>query len=417
FGATPARLKFLKSEATENAAVVRVVAMYALAHAGVAFRLKVGGRTALATAGDGDLLRAAGSVWGTAVTPALARLDWGSRPDSEPPMRVVGLASRPGLSRGSRDAVLISANSRPISSRALTHAVEDAYRGSLERGRYPMVVVDIAIDPTSVDVNVHPTKREVRFHQEGAIFAAVQQAIRRCLGEGGALPYPVSDPPRPAAGAQLTLAEPTLHRPGPTRLAANPPGNSTGAGPLRPLGQVQDGYLVAEAAEGLVLVDQHAAHERVLYNLYLRRLKEGGGAAQAMVLPQTVDLDPGALAALTDHQTQLSALGFSVEEFGPRTARIVATPIELPPARAAETLAELLDAFAEGRAADVLERTAAIVACHSAVRFGDRLDLTEQRRLLEDMEPAADSSTCPHGRPTRLLLEWRDLRRHFRRNY
>jgi DNA mismatch repair protein MutL len=181
---------------------------------------------------------------------------------------------------------------------------------------------------------------------------------------------------------------------------------------------VVDGYLVAEGEDGVVLVDQHAAHERVLYNRFLARLESRSLAApsQALLLPETVELDPAQVAAAADHRDRLSALGFEVEEFGPRTLRVTAVPAETPPDRALTALQELLGLFAGARS-DPAHELASSLACHSAVRFGDRMDPAEQRRLLAELEVADQSITCPHGRPTRLLLTWQDLKRHFKRNY
>jgi DNA mismatch repair protein MutL len=186
---------------------------------------------------------------------------------------------------------------------------------------------------------------------------------------------------------------------------------------LRPIGQVGPGYLVAEGPDGLVLVDQHAAHERVLYNRLLERLRTGRGMTQPLLMPQAVDVEPRLIATAADHRADLANLGLEYEEFGPRSIRIIAVPVEMPAGRATAAVQETLAALADNRGEGALEKAAAALACHSAVRFGDTLDLAEQRRLLVDLEAADDAVTCPHGRPTRLLVEWQDLKRHFRRNY
>jgi DNA mismatch repair protein MutL len=186
---------------------------------------------------------------------------------------------------------------------------------------------------------------------------------------------------------------------------------------LRPIGQAGPGYLVAEGPHGLVLVDQHAAHERVLYNRLLERLRSGRGVSQALLIPQAVDLEPALIAAASDHRDELAKLGLEYEEFGPRSLRITAVPAELPSGRATAAIQETLAALAETRGDGAVESAAAALACHSAVRFGDVLDVSEQRKLLADLEATEESITCPHGRPTRLLVEWQELTRHFRRNY
>src|SRR5437763_2461450 len=186
---------------------------------------------------------------------------------------------------------------------------------------------------------------------------------------------------------------------------------------LRPLGQVLDGYLVAEGPDGIILIDQHAAHERVLYNRFLSRLRGAPAPSQPLLLPQVVELEPSLVAAAADHGERLNALGFEVEGFGQGAVHVRAAPVETPAGRIEEALLDLLSSLAGSRAEDRQERAAASIACHSAVRFGDSMDLSEQRRLLEELERTPDSITCPHGRPTRLELSSQELRRHFRRNY
>jgi DNA mismatch repair protein MutL len=323
---------------------------------------------------------------------------------------VVGAVSPPQLSRGTRDGVLLAVNGRPIASRALGFALEECYRGSLERGRYPMAVLDLAVDPAAIDVNVHPTKREVKFRDEGAVFTLLQRAVRAALVGAEAPRLPVSAPAGPLPGPWLAPVQVEMHEAAP-HLA--PMAAAAGNGFLRPVGQVMDGYLVAEGAEGLILVDQHAAHERVLYNRFRARLDAGSTSSQALLLPLTVELDAATAAALPGKTAELGSLGFEVEAFGPRTARILAGPAETPPGRLEDAFREVL----AGLRGNSMEEALASLACHSAVRFGDQLDPSEQRRLIDELGSTTPDATCPHGRPTRLLIPWQDLRRHFRRNY
>lgn len=406
FATTPARLKFLRSEAVEAAACVQVVQSYALLYPEVRFELTVNGRRSLASLGDGRPESAAGAVLGPAVARELVEVD-------APGIR--GLVSQPRLHRSSRAGILLAVNRRPIASRSLLYALEDCYRGMLERGRHPVCVLDLTVPPDEVDVNVHPAKREVRFKEEGAVFAALQRAVRPAL-EGGR-PYQVQLEPPAAARSAAALA-PVLHEVA-TFLAETPEAAAvaTSAGLLRPLGQAAGGYLIAESAEGIVLIDQHAAHERILYNRFLARLRGARGSSQPLLVPEILDLEPAQAAALRDHRDSLAAVGFDAEEFGPRQARLLGAPLETPVGRAGTALLEALTALAAGRGGTAVEQAASSLACHSAVRFGDALDIAEQRRLLEELEQAAEAVTCPHGRPTRLLLDWQQLKRHFRRNY
>jgi DNA mismatch repair protein MutL len=435
FANVPARLKFLKSDATEVAAIKDIVSAFALLHPHVRFHLTVDSRAAVSTNGDGDRRRAIAAVFGPPVAGemlemigmplnphelegpatqaaerAAERLALSSR---GPLLRVTGMVSQPRLSRGSRDGMVLAVNGRPISARSLVYALEECYQGRLERGRHPVAVIDVGIDPELVDVNVHPAKKEVRFRDEGAVFAALQRAVRAALDGSDPFRY------RPAeTGAEASTAIPgpqlTLHESPAVMEQTNGHGATA---VLRPIGQAGPGYLVAEGPHGLVLVDQHAAHERVVYNRLLERLRTGRGASQPLLIPQAVDVDPALIAAAADHRAELANLGLEYEEFGPRSLRITAVPVELPSGRATAAIQETLAALAENRGDGAMQKAAAALACHSAVKFGDVLDVAEQRRLLADLEAAEESITCPHGRPTRLLVEWQELTRHFRRNY
>jgi DNA mismatch repair protein MutL len=409
FNNVPARLKFLKSDATEIAAIKDVVSAFALLHPHVRFHLTIDSRVAVSTTGDGDRRRAIAAVFGAPV--AAEVLEMVGMPLAS------GMVSQPRLSRGSRDGIVLAVNGRPISSRALVYALEECYQGRLERGRHPVAVIDIGIDPELVDVNVHPAKKEVRFRDEGAVFGALQRAVRAALDGSDPFRYrPVESPASFAAGR--VAPQLTIHEAGRALLTAEPsvtPSVETAL--LRPIGQVGPGYLVAEGPHGLVLVDQHAAHERILYNRLLERLRSGRGMSQPLLIPQAVDVEPALIAAAADHRASLANLGLEYEEFGPRSLRITAVPVEMPAGRATAAVQETLAALAESRGDGALEKAAAALACHSAVRFGDVLDIPEQRRLLADLEAAEESITCPHGRPTRLLVEWQELTRHFRRNY
>lgn len=409
FGNVPARLKFLKSDATEVAAIKEVVSAFALLHPHVRFHLTIDSRAAVSSNGDGDRRRAIAAVFGQQT--AAEMLEMIGMP------LVTGMVSQPRLSRGSRDAMVLAVNGRPISARSLLYALEECYQGRLERGRHPLAVIDIGIDPELVDVNVHPAKKEVRFRDEGTVFAALQRAVRAALD--GSEPFRF----RPGGGGETaveasTAPQLTLHdAPAAAAAAADTNGHTATATVLRPIGQAGPGYLIAEGPHGLVLVDQHAAHERVIYNRLLARLRSPQGASQPLLIPQAVDVEPALIAAAADHRSDLANLGLEYEEFGPRSLRITAVPVEMPSGRATAAIQETLTALAENRGDGAIEKAAAALACHSAVRFGDVLDVAEQRRLLADLEAADESITCPHGRPTRLLVEWQELTRHFRRNY
>src|SRR5207247_1080255 len=275
FGNVPARLKFLKSDATEMAAIKDVVGAFALLHPHVRIHLTIGSRPAVRTNGDRDRQRAIASVYGPTV--AAEMLEMIGLP------LVAGMVSQPRLSRGSRDGMVLAVNGRPIRARSLVFALEECYQGRLERGRHPIAIIDIGIDPELVDVNVHPAKKEVRFRDEGAVFAALQRAVRAALDGSDPFRY---RPAESVSAAEVVLPGPqlTLHD-APTAVAAAETNGHAATAVLRPIGQAGPGYLIAEGPHGLVLVDQHAAHERVLYNRLLERLRNGRGATHPLLHP------------------------------------------------------------------------------------------------------------------------------------
>jgi len=404
---TPARLKFLKQPATENAVILRLAAELALAQPGVAMRLELNGRHAFQTSGNGDLRTAFAAIQDTATATAMLAIEDGP---------VTGLISPPAMHRATRDHIVILVNGRRIHHRNLAFAVEQAYRGLREPDRFPLAVLDLRLDPADVDVNVHPTKREVRFRSEGAVFSAVERACYHALRQSPV--YEVR-----AAGSTLgpalelretaSVAPPALFSGEPAAAGADRPDRLP---PLRYVGQLLDGYLVAEAPGAMVVIDQHAAHERVLFARILRRLEERRPSSQMFLIPHVVELGPDRAAAFEPHEAWLHSLGFEGERFGPLTIRLNAAPAELPEHRVNPVFERLLEDLAEERTPDRrLHETAALIACHSAVRFGDAMPPDSAAQLLSSLALTAEPISCPHGRPTTLILPDHQLRRLFKR--
>lgn len=414
---TPARLKFLKQPATENAVITRLVGELALAHPSIAFALDVDGRRALETPGNVELRVTFAAVYDAPTAAAMLELD-------QPMVR--GLISPPALHRATRDHVVILMNGRRIHHRNLAFAVEQAYRGLREPDRFPLAVLDLRVDPAEVDVNVHPTKREVRFRNEGSIFALVERACYRALRQS-----PLYELQTSAGGPLLELRETTSPHPYPPwqageaieQRAAREVGREEGtavAGPRLPpleyVGQLLRGYLVAEAPDAVVLVDQHAAHERVLFDRILRRIEQRQASSQLLLIPRVIDLTPAQVAAFQEHEAWLQTLGIEGERFGPHTVRIHAAPADMPEDRVARVLELLLVDLAGERTPDRrLRETAALMACHSALRFGDSMTPESARQLLSSLALTDEPISCPHGRPTALILPDDQLRRLFKR--
>ena len=406
---TPARLKFLKQPATETAMISRLVGELALANPAIAMQLSIDGRRALETTGSGDLRATFGEVYDPELAAPMLSIEEAS---------VQGLLSPPALHRGTRDHIVILVNHRRIQHRNLAFAIEQAYRGLRDPDRYPLAVLNVTIDPAEVDVNVHPTKREVRFRNEGAIFALLERACYRALRTSPL--YEV----RPAVGGpRLELHETavratTTPHPDPAP-AAQGEGMSATASKLPALtyvGQALNGYLVAQAPQALVLIDQHAAHERVLFDRLRQRLEERRTGSQLLLIPQVVDLLPAQVAAWEAHHAWIRQFGFEAEPFGPRTIRLLAVPADLPEVRARTVFELLLADLAGERTPDRrLRETAALIACHSAVRFGDPLSSQAAHQLLSSLAETDEPISCPHGRPTTLILGDEHLRRLFQR--
>jgi DNA mismatch repair protein MutL len=407
---TPARLKFLKQPATENAVIVRTVSELALANPGVAFGLQVDGRRILETPGTGDARAAFAAVYDPPTAAAMLAID---------ETLVRGLISPVALHRATREHEVILVNGRRVHHRNLAFALEQAYRGLREPDRFPLAVLDLRVDPAEVDVNVHPTKREVRFLKEGAMFAAIERACYHALRQS-----PLYELQPSAGGPLLELRETAVLSPGHPDL---PQGGreieeggrgmeSSRLPPLAYVGQLLNGYLVAEAPGAAVLVDQHAAHERVLFDRLRHQLEQGQPSSQLLLIPHVVDLTPAQVAAFEQHAAWLAALGFEGERFGPHTVRIHAAPSDMPEARVGRALDLLLSDLAGERTPDRrLRETAALIACHSAVRFGDAMTAESAGQLLSSLATTTDPISCPHGRPTTLILPDDQLRRLFRR--
>ncbi len=413
FRNVPARLKFLKSPATENSHIANVVTQYALAFPEVKFVLFLEGRMMLRTPGSGQLIDSVVEVYGLEV--AQNMLEVKSASSSSP--GVSGLAGSPAISRSSRGYLSFFVNRRWITSRLLTRAVEEAYHGLLMSGRYPIAITNITLPPQEVDVNIHPTKTEIKFQQEHVVFSTVQRAVRQALVEQ--MPVPKVDavgarmasPPEPAQ-ALWTSAE--IGRTTPPPLA--PPTPAASLPVLRVLGQLEATYITAEGPDGLYLIDQHAAHERVLFEKIQHQRSRQDIEVQGLLEPVTFEVNPRQEQVMASHYQSLAEFGFSIEPFGDRTYLVRAVPALLHDRDWAGMLTELLDSLPGESRSDWGESIAASMACHGAVRAGQALADGELRELVRQLEQTAMPQTCPHGRPTMIHVSSRQLRKEFGRD-
>jgi len=425
FGRQPARRKFLRSTGAESGQVASLLGLYAMAYPEVAFALTVDGRRSLVTSGGGDRREAVGKIYGPQAAAALLELEPDSAAPGEP--LVSGLISPPDLTRGNRSYITCFVNRRIVQPRRLVFAVESAYESFLLSGRHPIAVLDLRLPADEVDVNVHPTKSEVRFLRERDVHAAVYHRVRETLGRlsaSAARAIPSWSPFRaqssensPAPGALplwrvIGQVEPHDRSPSATPV----PPVSPAVPILRVVGQAGSLYIVAEGPDGMYLIDQHAAHERVLYEKLLVQRSQRMLDVQGLLSPVSVELTPGQAATLDAHAGALSGLGFELEPFGPRTYLLRAIPNILADKDTGRTLTDLLDDLAEGaETPDRDSRATMTVACHAAVRAGKTLVMDEMRELLSQLEHCDLPRTCPHGRPTMIHLSSEALEREFRR--
>jgi len=392
---TPARRKFLKSPLHETGLCQQTVVRYALAFPEVAFKLTVDGRERL-VAPPATLAERAALAVGREAAGELLPIAWEAAE-----LQVHGLVSSPAVGRSGRDGQYFFLNRRPIRSGLLAVMLERPYAGRLPPGRYPLGILHIELDPALVDVNVHPRKAEVRFAQERAVYQAVSQAVSAALlpfpmMEGGSTPaWPF--PETPAAPAMIAEAGVTYE---PDRR-------------VEALGQVHNSYIVARTANGLLVVDQHAAHEAVLAGQLL-----AGSPPLPLTPPVRVELTGHEADLLAAHLPVLADLGLEVEPFGGHSFLVRTLPEPLGGQEVSSLLAELLAELAAGRDLDpeaLREKLAGKAACRAAVKAGDLLTVARQQELLDHLLALWSPGVCPHGRPTFFALGIEEIERRFLR--
>jgi len=413
FRQVPARLKFLKSVATENGHIANVVSQYALAFPEVKFSLSIDGRVALRTPGSGRLIDSIVEVYGAEVAGHMIEIG-GEAKASSP--QVVGMVGSPKVSRSGRGQLSFFVNRRWVNSRLLARAVEEAYHGLLMSGKHPVAIINIWLPTQEVDVNIHPTKSEVKFRNEHLVFSAVHRAVRQALVEK--MPVPRIEEvavayESPSKPRQVFLPPAQVRPASPAPWAPEVPTSPLPV--LRILGQLDNSYIIAEGPDGLYLIDQHAAHERVLFDNIEHQRSQREIEIQGLLEPMTLEVSPRQGEVLRSHYDDLAEFGFAIEPFGDRTFLVRAVPALVYRKDWVGMLRELLDSLAEGGKGDWVEGIARSIACHGAVRAGQALTDTEMRELVRQLEQSATPRTCPHGRPTMIHLSSGQLKKEFGR--
>ncbi|MCH8274503.1 MAG: DNA mismatch repair endonuclease MutL [Armatimonadetes bacterium] len=427
FGNTPARLKFLKSDTSETSAVAELTGRYAVAHPHVAFILRFGEKAGLSTPGTGDLLEALAGVWGADLARALAEVD-----STVSGIRVQGFVGPPHLNRPNRNHQLLFVNGRPVRSKTLFAAVDAAFRSLTPERRYAVVALCLSVNPADVDVNVSPTKSEVKFQREGTAFDAVRLAVRSSLMEHGLMPSAATGATPPETPHGMASAAAALATLAPAETVAELFVAPSELQPrqerfpflellddLRVMGQAVNTFIVASTRKGIVIIDQHVAHERVLYE-YLCGLKAGGAVeAQSLLSPETVQFDRSAAIALTERLEDLKGVGFTLEPFGQQDFLIRTVPAAAAnkdyKSLLREVADELLETGGREKAQDIREKIWIMSACRMAVKAGDPLSVQEMERLIRDLAETENPYLCPHGRPITVTLTYDELMRRFKR--
>ena len=401
---TPARRKFLRAAATETRAVAEAVAVLALTRPDVAFTVSSDGRALLDLPATGRRIDRIHALWGRELADTLLPL--GHRAG---PIEVAGFVQRPSDAKPAGRKAYVFVSGRPVRDPFLVRAAEAGYRSTIHPGDRPSLVLFLDVPGDLVDVNVHPTKLEVRFRDRFLVEGLIEEAVRRALGPlAAAAPLGAGSP-----WAGLGEAVPAGV---PLELFASPTG--PGPRPSAPLLQVFDTYILFPNDDGVAIVDQHSAHERVLYEATMRQLAGDGVPAQRLLLPLTLDFAPAELEAMEAHRELLTRVGFELEQLSGRTVAVTTAPNPHPRFDAARCLAELVADLAGGRFggwANRLERFAATFACRAAIKAGHHLDPEEMRELIYRLLTATLPAHDVHGRPTVVQLPKEELERRFGR--
>jgi DNA mismatch repair protein MutL len=412
----PARLKFLKSANTENSHIAHLVSQYALAFPEVKFTLVLDKRPSLQTTGNGDLREVVSKIYGTELAQRMLKVA-----HKDGLVKVTGLTSPPSLARSNRNYLSFFVNRRWVRSPLLTRATEEAYHGLLMDGQHPIVVINVSLPPQELDVNIHPAKAQIKFCQEQVVFASVRKAVEEVLGRAPTRLLELGDRQRTNSKAVLfSMSSRQWEKPRmimdnePTFLVSQLPAMELPV--LRVLGQLANTYVIAEGPDGLYLIDQHAAHERILYDQILAQWSQKAVEVQGLLQPVTIEFSPREEEILKASEELLTQFGFTIEPFGNRSYLIRTVPALMARANIIEIITALLDGLASKESLNPWEeRIAQSLACHGAIRAGQQLSNEEVRELIKQLEHTKQPRTCPHGRPTMIHLSAHQLEKEFDR--
>ena len=402
----PARLKFLKSVNTENSHIAHLVSQYALAFPEVKFTLVLDKRPSLRTTGNGELREVISEIYGLELAQSMLNVEQG-----DGLTKINGLTSPPSLARSSRNYLSFFVNRRWVRSPLLTRATEEAYHGLLMDGNHPVSATNIFISAQELDVNIHPAKAQIKFCHEQTIFSSVRKAIEEALAR-----TPI------ASSKHVPFSVTSKQWQSPRMIMDSEPAFAVAQLPtmelpvLRILGQLSNTYIIAEGPDGLYLIDQHAAHERILYDRILAQWAQREVEVQGLLQPITIEFSPREEETLRASKEFLAEFGFTIEPFGNRSYMIRAIPSLMAKSNIIEIITALLDKLASKDSPNPWEeKIAQSLACHGTIRAGQQLSNEEMRELMKQLEQTKQPRTCPHGRPTMIHLSSRRVEKEFGR--
>lgn len=459
---TPARLKFLKSSQTELSHITEVVGWFAMAYPDIHIRLVQGNREVLASPATNNPLNSVADVLGKDIAKQLVPISF-----ETPAIRVSGFVSNPSLTRINRRDQIFFVNGRPIKSKTIAHAIDQAYKGLLQPGRYPVAVVYINIMPQLVDVNVHPTKAEVKFSSEHEVHSAVHRAVNEALMQGAAAQSVSSITVRPTEAPELALkpdepryrqgafglsgtmdiaafqealarrreeaisqvpsVDPFLWEKGrgvpieesPVPEAEFDAIRTVALHGVKVIGQVHNTYIIAQCDDGVLIIDQHVAHERVLFDRMLKSSEAGEPVVQGLVMPISVSLSAREATVVSRRLEEIRTAGFDLEEFGTNTYVIRGAPASLKPGEIEPVFRDMIQELVDISVAKHLlvrpDQVLITASCKMAVKAGEPLSMAEMERLVDELLKCENPFACPHGRPIIVSLSNWELDRKFRR--
>ncbi|MFA6528026.1 MAG: DNA mismatch repair endonuclease MutL [Candidatus Gracilibacteria bacterium] len=418
---TPARRKYIKSANVERKRIVEIIQDLALANPSVAFRLISDGKVMLDVTPNSITERIA-TVLGRDVLDNIVPVEVGAAG-----FKISGYVGKPNLSKSNRKSQWIVLNGRVIQNHLISYAVKSAYHSMLMNGKHPWFLLNMDVQPEDIDVNVHPRKLEVRFLRQNEIYEVVYKGVDMILNKNTLVPNVNFENPINNTGRSVPYGTTRLPRGIKEHIEIENRQDSFEVfqkgrleePKLKPIQQIANSYILAQDEEGVVIVDQHAAHERVMYEKLMKNLAEKSIASQPLLAPESVELSLQESEILNENMTSLEDVGFKLESFGGNTFLITAVPSDIAGKDIVAVLKGVIDDLAEGGKTDELssrrEHILHYTACRSAVKFGQKLSYEEQVGLLNQLSEIERKETCPHGRPTMIRITYDELEKRFKR--